>query len=313
MDTTDTVGRFTVTLLGFAVGDALGMPAQFLTRNQIRRYYGRPISGFLKAHTGHASDFLNQGSFTDDTQMMLATAECLIECGKMDPARQADALLSWYSNAMPLRTPMRANVRACRHLAAGRSWSKSGVFSSGCGAAVRMPPIGLFFLHQPESLARAAVDDCVITHNEPRARAASVAVAYLVARLVKSTDRCSLCAAPQMSMNWPSHSARQVPPQGAGARRSGPGPRTRHRRRPSASRPWRKPESEPTTSTGPRSRGPRVYQHQSGMGEWLRPGEWRPVVRPLRSQSVAESKLTRSPSSGCRPSQRCLAGPFTRI
>jgi ADP-ribosylglycohydrolase len=54
-----------------------------------------------------------------------------------------------------------------------------------------MPPIGLFFYDRPEALIRAALDDCVITHNEPRARAASVAVAYLMARLVQLTERCN--------------------------------------------------------------------------------------------------------------------------
>jgi ADP-ribosylglycohydrolase len=191
MNHKELTSRFVGTIAGFAVGDALGMPAQFLTRNQIRRYYGKPISGFVQAHPGHASDFLPQASYTDDTQMMLATAECLIECRKMDPARQADALLSWYVNTAPHRTPMRANVRACKHLAAGRAWTKSGVFSSGCGAAVRMPPIGLFFYDQPEALIRAALEDCIVTHNEPRARAASVAVAYLTARLVQTTERCN--------------------------------------------------------------------------------------------------------------------------
>jgi ADP-ribosylglycohydrolase len=109
----------------------------------------------------------------------------------MDPPRQADALLSWYLNTAPHRTATRANVRACKHLASGRPWSKSGVFSSGCGAAVRMPPIGLLLFRQPESLMRAAQDNCIITHNEPRAKAASVAVAYLTARLLQSTPRCS--------------------------------------------------------------------------------------------------------------------------
>jgi ADP-ribosyl-[dinitrogen reductase] hydrolase len=202
MDATQSVGRFTGTLLGFAVGDALGMPAQFLTRDQIQRYYGKPISGFIKAHPGHASDFLSQGSYTDDTQMMLATAECLIECRKMDIGRQADSLLSWYTNTIPHRTPTRANVRACKHLAAGRGWTKSGVFSSGCGAAVRMPPIGLVFLNQPDCLVRAATEDCNITHNEPRARAASVAVAYLIARLAASGDRWPI-ASPASIRTWP--------------------------------------------------------------------------------------------------------------
>jgi ADP-ribosylglycohydrolase len=191
MDPKQLTDRFIGSIVGFAIGDALGMPTQFLTRDQIRRYYGKTVTGFLRAHPGHASDSLPQGSYTDDTQMMLAAAECLIECRAMEPARQAEALLSWYVDAAPHRTPMRANMRACKHLSAGRPWTKSGVFSGGCGAAVRMPPIGLFFHRCPEALMRAALDACMMTHTDPRAKAASVAVAYLVARLVQTNERSS--------------------------------------------------------------------------------------------------------------------------
>jgi len=176
-------------IVGFAVGDALGMPAEFLSREQIRRYYGKPISGFLRAHPGHASDSLPQGSYTDNTQTMLATAECLIEHKKMDPAQHADALLSWYLNTVPHRTPSTANLRACKHLSMGRPWNKSGVFSGGCAAAMRMTPIGLLFSRCPDALTRAALDNCTITHTEPRSRAASVSVAYLTSRLLQSDER----------------------------------------------------------------------------------------------------------------------------
>ena len=177
------------TIVGFAIGDALGMPVEFLERDQIQRYFGKKISGFLKAPPGHANDFLPQGSYTDNTQTLLATAECLIECKKMDPARQADALLSWYLNTIPHRTPSNANMRACKHLSTGRPWNKSGVFSSDCQVVSRMPPIGLLFYRTPQPLTRAALDNCIITHNEPRARAACVSVAYLISRLVGSDDR----------------------------------------------------------------------------------------------------------------------------
>jgi ADP-ribosylglycohydrolase len=183
--------RFVGTIVGFAVGDALGMPAEFLTRDQILRYYGKPITDFIKAHNGHACDFLPPGSYTDDTQMMLAMAESLIECRKVDPPRQAESLLSWFQNSDPHRAPTRANVRACKHLASGRPWQKSGVFSSGCGAAVRMPPIGLFLYKQPEALVRCALENCSITHTEPRARAAAVAVACLIGRLVEANGKSS--------------------------------------------------------------------------------------------------------------------------
>ncbi len=183
--------RFVGTIVGFAVGDALGMPTQFLSRDEIRNYYGKSITTFTRAHEGHASHFLPQGSYTDDTQMMLATAECLVECGGMEPARQADALLSWYVNTTPHRTPMRANELACKHLASGKGWNKSGVFSGGCGAAIRMPPIGLLYLRNTDALVKAAVDDCMITHTDPHAKASSVAVAYLVARLAQSNEHTS--------------------------------------------------------------------------------------------------------------------------
>jgi len=191
MKSEDLTSRFAGTMVGFAIGDALGMPAQFLTRDQITRYYGSPLTTFVRAHDGHASQFLPKGSYTDDTQMMLVTAECLVEYGRMDPSRQAEALLAWYTNTAPHRTPMRANELACRRLAAGKSWSKSGVFSGGCGAAMRMPPVGLRYYRNPDALVRAALDDCIITHTDPRAKAAAVAVAYLVARLVQASEHCS--------------------------------------------------------------------------------------------------------------------------
>jgi ADP-ribosyl-[dinitrogen reductase] hydrolase len=176
-------------IAGFAIGDALGMPAEFLSREQIGRYYGNPITDFMRAHPGHANDFLSAGSYTDNTQTMLAVAECLIECKKMDPAKQADALLSWYLNTVPHRTPSKSNLQACKHLSLGRSWNKCGVFSGGNAAAMRMLPIGIFFHQSPDTLTRAALDNCIITHTEPRARAAAVCVAYLTARLLQSDER----------------------------------------------------------------------------------------------------------------------------
>jgi ADP-ribosylglycohydrolase len=188
MTAKELTSRFAGAIAGFAIGDALGMPAQFLSRDLIKEYYGGPITGFIKAHRGHASDFLPAGSYTDDTQMMLAAAECLIEYEKLDPARQAEALSNWYQNTSPHRTPMKANVQACKHLTNGKPWTKSGVFSAGCGAAVRMPPIGLMLYRSPEALVRAALETCSITHTEPHARGASVAVAYLVSRLVQTSE-----------------------------------------------------------------------------------------------------------------------------
>jgi ADP-ribosylglycohydrolase len=54
-----------------------------------------------------------------------------------------------------------------------------------------MTPVGLFHYRDPDALIRAALDDCAITHTDAHARAGAVAVAYLAARLIQMSERCS--------------------------------------------------------------------------------------------------------------------------
>ncbi|MGY4103836.1 ADP-ribosylglycohydrolase family protein [Nocardia sp. R16R-3T] len=61
-------------LLGGAIGDALGWPIEFLQLAQIRRRYGADgVQGFLPQHDADAPQ-----QITDDTQMTLFTAEGLL-------------------------------------------------------------------------------------------------------------------------------------------------------------------------------------------------------------------------------------------
>jgi ADP-ribosylglycohydrolase len=56
-------------LLGLTIGDALGAPAEFLSLPEIKKKCGRDgITDF------HAWRSFQPGSYTDDTQMSLATA-----------------------------------------------------------------------------------------------------------------------------------------------------------------------------------------------------------------------------------------------
>lgn len=77
-------------ILGLAVGDALGYPAEFLSRKQMKRMFGAEgITDFVKLpETEFVSEvFTNAvdlsghppGTFTDDTQMSVALAEALLE------------------------------------------------------------------------------------------------------------------------------------------------------------------------------------------------------------------------------------------
>ncbi|MCB1975374.1 MAG: ADP-ribosylglycohydrolase family protein, partial [Burkholderiaceae bacterium] len=64
--------RFAGCLLGGAVGDALGAPVEFMSRDEIFQQHGP--AGIRE----YASAYGQFGAITDDTQMTLFTAEGLL-------------------------------------------------------------------------------------------------------------------------------------------------------------------------------------------------------------------------------------------
>ena len=88
--------RARAALIGGAMGDALGMPSQTLTRAEIKDRYG-VIEDFLAPYDGHpVSHGLIAANITDDTEQTLALANLLIESPRrFDGERWAHVLLAW--------------------------------------------------------------------------------------------------------------------------------------------------------------------------------------------------------------------------
>jgi len=76
--------------VGAAVGDALGMPLEFLPPRPVTALETEMIKGALPA-----------GSFTDDTEMALALAESLLITFPLDPNDLAGRFTGWYHNNPP--------------------------------------------------------------------------------------------------------------------------------------------------------------------------------------------------------------------
>ena len=84
-------------LYGLAIGDALGMPTQLLTRAEVTGRWGPRLSGFEPAPPGHPlADGMPAGSVTDDTEQAVLLARLLISGhGEIDPREWASALVDW--------------------------------------------------------------------------------------------------------------------------------------------------------------------------------------------------------------------------
>ncbi|MDQ1531143.1 MAG: hypothetical protein QOE37_1248 [Microbacteriaceae bacterium] len=172
-------------LVGLAIGDALGMPTQSLSRERILAATG-PVREFLPAPEDHPiAAGLPAGSVTDDTEQALLLADLLVEGrGHLDPGRFAAALAEWEDRmrrrgSLDLLGPStRAAVDAVRsgtpaHLAGGGGTTN--------GAAMRVVPVGLVMgSGDLPALVDRVVETCLVSHNTSVAIAGASAVAAAV-------------------------------------------------------------------------------------------------------------------------------------
>ena len=88
--------RFRGVLLGAAIGDAMGMPFQFLHPQLIHELVPLPPKTFLCAPRGHLNSRLEKGQYTDETQLMTLVTETILEKGDADASDIAQGLVRLY-------------------------------------------------------------------------------------------------------------------------------------------------------------------------------------------------------------------------
>jgi ADP-ribosylglycohydrolase len=169
---------------GLALGDALGWPVEFMTRPEILARYGR--AGILAPP--------DPALYTDDTQMSIAVAEALVEAGHRDldvlMGAVARNFIGWKRDpSTPQRAPGATSIRGVNALERGAPWREAGVRDSkGCGACMRVAPVGYLYQHEPGRLQSVARAQGVLTHRHPTSDAACVAAAYLIKLALDDVD-----------------------------------------------------------------------------------------------------------------------------
>lgn len=177
--------RFTGALLGLAVGDALGAPAEHLTAAQIRRKFGH-----LTEMVGGGWLNLAPGETTDETDQMLLTAESLLAVEGFDKVDLTRRFLSWYaSDPVDIGNTTEAALQRFSEgrLSVGADAVDTG-FSGTSGALVRAVPIALAFRQSPERVCDHARAAARITHNNPNAQWATALIGIWVKLACDGSD-----------------------------------------------------------------------------------------------------------------------------
>jgi|Deesub1362A_J573_1020465.scaffolds.fasta_scaffold00018_42 ADP-ribosylglycohydrolase len=176
--------RFVGSILGVAVGDALGMQVEELSREEILSMHG-VVRDYGKAPEGHPNDRLEPGMYTDDTEQTITLLVSIIEKGRFDVGHFAMKISEWGKQIMEHpeldRFSGGTSKKAIKKLLEGIDWMESGEEGTTCGSAMRVAPIGLFYYYDLDFVEKFARMSSTPTHSSHGARAGAMAVALGVA------------------------------------------------------------------------------------------------------------------------------------
>ncbi len=165
-------GRLSGVLVGTAVGDSLGLPAEGLSPARARA---------LRFQPWRHRFFMGYGVVSDDTEHAGLVALSLLEHPR-EAGAFGRALLGrlrlWFA-CLPPGVGL-ATARACIKMWFGFGL-RSGVFSAGNGPAMRSPLIGAFFANDEPRRREFVQVSTQLTHTDPQALWAALALAECAA------------------------------------------------------------------------------------------------------------------------------------
>jgi ADP-ribosyl-[dinitrogen reductase] hydrolase len=160
-------------LVGLAVGDALGAPLEFLSRQQVRKRYPEGLRDLIDSH------LWKKGEYTDDTQMALLIADSLLEGKGLQASDLAQRFQTWATTAKDVGIQTRAVVNTVGYVqdpegCSSRYHAAHPDSSAGNGALMRCAPVALFCLDSLDRMVEVSRATARITHYDPKAQSSCV-------------------------------------------------------------------------------------------------------------------------------------------
>jgi len=180
--------RFKGCLLGLAIGDALGAPIEFLPLDKIKEKYGEKGIGEFDVWDG-----FKPGSYTDDTQLSLATAKGCIHAHfnllRDGESHSQEFVYKRYEEWLEgLKDPFKVRHPGYTCMSVLQSGERGSIGnpindSTEASGLLRTASVGLAF--PPGMAFREGVDYAVLTHGHPSAYFAAGFFAEIIARIIE--------------------------------------------------------------------------------------------------------------------------------
>lgn len=179
--------RVIACFIGVLTGDAIGKQTETLAHEEIKDWFPEGISGFHGEIGSVMPRYKNRhyeyrfGETTDDSEQTTVMAKVLAREGKITHTSVGHELLSCKKSNQPI-----LQLGKFQQIGDPRRITYEG---RGCGAAMRVAPIGAFYkTDELDSLLHAVFKASIPTHGEQEAICAASAIAAAVSAAVEGKN-----------------------------------------------------------------------------------------------------------------------------
>lgn len=182
------------TIFGQAIGDALGLGTEFMSKTEVRKKYPDGLKEYSQIIRDYHRAKFQPGSWSDDTDMMLCIANAIIEDKGINLHTIARNFKQWvYApetrgvGQTTLKVLSIAEYVEKPHQVAELIWRMTRTKNAANGSVMRTAIIGL----KKENVAQTAEDVCKLTHFDPRCVGSCVIVSEIINHLIWHDEQLS--------------------------------------------------------------------------------------------------------------------------
>ena len=182
------------TIFGQAIGDALGLGTEFMSKTEVREKYPDGLKEYSQIIRDYHRAKFQPGSWSDDTDMMLCIANAIIKDKGINLHTIARNFKQWV-NAPETRGVGQTTLKVLSiaeyvekpHQVAELIWRMTRTKNAANGSVMRTAIIGL----KKENVAQTAEDVCKLTHFDPRCVGSCVIVSEIINHLIWHDEQLS--------------------------------------------------------------------------------------------------------------------------
>lgn len=176
-------------IVGLAYGDALGLGAEFMTRQEVESYYPDGLRHFDQIiRDAHRSEW-KRGEWTNDTILTNLMLECVIESGGFVPTNLCRKFQDWYAEENRDIAPVMRMFCTNREWAhnpipvAHRLWHESGITEASNETLHRAVVTGL--TSEDSAVYEQTRQFVLMTHDDSRCVSTTVVLALVLRAILK--------------------------------------------------------------------------------------------------------------------------------